>query len=53
MKFIEISGKSLSRVLSDDELHPDDLAKLGVTDESVLRINRQATSNSAAPTAGT
>ncbi len=41
MKFIEISGKSLMRVVSDDELHPDELAKLGVTDESVLRINRQ------------
>ncbi len=41
MKFIEMSGKSLSRVLRDDELHPNELAQLGVTDESVLRINRQ------------
>jgi hypothetical protein len=41
MKFIEMSGKSLMRVLSDDELHPDELPKLGVTEESVLRINRQ------------
>ena len=31
----------MQRIVSDDELHPDELARLGVTDESVLRINRQ------------
>ena len=41
MQFIEMSGKALRRVVSDDELHPRELAKLGVTDESVVRINRQ------------
>ena len=41
MKFVEMSGKVLRRVVSDDELHPRELAKLGVTDESVVRINRQ------------
>jgi hypothetical protein len=41
MKFIEMSGKSLMRVLSDDEPHPKELAKFGLTDESVVRINRQ------------
>jgi hypothetical protein len=41
MKFIEMSGKTLQRIISDDELHPDELAELGVTDESVVRINRQ------------
>ena len=41
MKFIEMSGKSLMRVLSEDELHPDELSNLGVNEESVLRINRQ------------
>ena len=41
MKFIELSGKTLQRIISDDELHPDELAELGVTDESVVRINRQ------------
>jgi hypothetical protein len=41
MKFIELSGKALQRVVSDDELHPDELARLGVNDESVLRINLQ------------
>ncbi len=37
MQFIELSGKALQRVVSDDELHPDELARLGVNDESVLR----------------
>lgn len=41
MKFIEMSGKSLMRVLSDDEIPPGELNKLGLTDESVLRINPQ------------
>lgn len=41
MQFIEMSGKVLQRLISDDELHPDELAALGVTDESVVRINRQ------------
>ena len=41
MKFIEMSGKSLMRVLSGDEPHPKELAQMGVTDESVVRINRQ------------
>ncbi|MGW8256497.1 MAG: hypothetical protein ACWGMZ_03330 [Thermoguttaceae bacterium] len=41
MNFIEISGKSLMRVISDDEPSPDELIKLGVTEESVVRVNRQ------------
>lgn len=41
MKFVELSGKTLQRIISDDELHPNELARLGVNEESVLRINRQ------------
>jgi len=41
MQFIEMSGKALQRVVSDDELHPNELVQLGVTDESVVRVNRQ------------
>ena len=41
MQFIELTGKALQRIVSDDELHPDELASLGVTDESIVRINRQ------------
>lgn len=41
MQFIVMTGKTLQRVVSDDELHHHELDKLGVTDESVVRINRQ------------
>jgi hypothetical protein len=41
MKFVELSGKTLQRIVSDDELHPDELARLGLNDESIVRINRQ------------
>jgi hypothetical protein len=41
MQFIEISGKTLKRIVSDDELQADDLGRVGVSDESVVRINRQ------------
>ena len=41
MKFVELSGKTLQRIVSDDELHPHELARLGVNDESIVRINRQ------------
>ncbi|MFZ1936598.1 MAG: hypothetical protein WCB27_14305 [Thermoguttaceae bacterium] len=41
MKFVELSGKTLQRIVSDDELHPNELARLGINDESIVRINRQ------------
>jgi len=41
MQFIEMTGKTLQCLVSDDELHPDELAELGINDESVVRINRQ------------
>jgi hypothetical protein len=41
MQFIEMSGKSLKRIISEDELQTTELGDIGVTDESVVRINRQ------------
>ena len=41
MQFIEMSGRMLARVVSDGELTPKDLAEVGVTDDTVVRINRQ------------
>ena len=41
MEFIEMSGRVLARVVSDDELSPEQLASVGVTDDSMVRINRQ------------
>jgi hypothetical protein len=41
MQFIELSGQALQRVVSDDELHPDELARLGLDERSIVRVNRQ------------
>lgn len=41
MQFIEMSGKTLQRVLREDELPSTSLAEIGVTEESVIRVNRQ------------
>lgn len=41
MKFIEMSGMTLLGVVTDQELTRDDLIKAGVTDHSIVRINRQ------------
>jgi hypothetical protein len=41
MQFIEMSGRTLKRVVSEDELQADELAHVGVSDESMIRINRQ------------
>ena len=41
MKFIEMSGATLLKVVTDNELSPDEMASVGVVDHSVVRINRQ------------
>jgi ribosome biogenesis SPOUT family RNA methylase Rps3 len=41
MQFIEMSGKTLRRLVSEDELQMHELDKVGVTDESMIRVNRQ------------
>jgi hypothetical protein len=41
MKFIEMTGKSLKRLIAEDELHAGDLASTGVEDDTIVRINRQ------------
>ena len=41
MKFIEMSGKTLRRVLREDEMPAEALEQIGLTDESVVRVNRQ------------
>lgn len=41
MEFIELTGKSLLRVVTPDELQPDDLHRSGVDDTTLVRINRQ------------
>jgi hypothetical protein len=41
MQFIEMTGKTLKRIIADDELRPEELAASGVTDETIIRVNRQ------------
>ena len=39
MKFIETTGKVLSRIVNDGENPPLDLHAAGVADDSIVRIN--------------
>jgi hypothetical protein len=41
MKFIEMSGRTLSDVMKPDEMNAEELAASGVGDETVVRINQQ------------
>jgi hypothetical protein len=41
MKFIEMSGKQLLKVITDGEVDPKELAAAGVKDQSIIRINQQ------------
>ena len=41
MKFIEMSGKTLLRVVREEGPSPEELATVGVTEESIVRVNRQ------------
>lgn len=39
--FIEMTGKTLSLIIQDDELGIKDLKDIGVTEESIIRVNQQ------------
>ncbi len=39
MKFVELTGESLAKIINDDEIHADDLVTAGVTPQSIIRIN--------------
>jgi hypothetical protein len=41
MRFIEMTGKSLAKVISDDEISVHDLQRAGVGDDTIVRINLQ------------
>ena len=41
MPFIEMTGKTLARVISPEELSVEQLQEVGVTDESIVRVNKQ------------
>ena len=41
MKFVELTGKTLMSIINEDEMDPDELQKIGVADDCVVRINEQ------------
>ena len=41
MKFIELTGKNLAVIISNDEIHNTDLDSAGVADDSIIRVNQQ------------
>lgn len=41
MQFIEMVGKTLLNVIEPGELHPEELKAAGVSDDSLVRVNRQ------------
>ena len=40
MQFIEMTGKVLAAMLSDDEMQASDLQAAGVTDDTIVRVNQ-------------
>jgi hypothetical protein len=41
MQFIEMTGRTLKSIVSDDELLAGELDHVGITDDCVVRVNRQ------------
>ncbi len=41
MRFVEMTGKTLASILREDELCAADLKKLGVGEDSIVRVNEQ------------
>jgi hypothetical protein len=41
MKFIELTGKQLTGLMTPEEMGPHDLTASGVTDDSIVRVNQQ------------
>ncbi|MBI3464053.1 MAG: hypothetical protein HY000_13500 [Planctomycetes bacterium] len=39
MRFIEMTGKTLFDLIHEDEVEPGELAKAGVRDQSLVRVN--------------
>lgn len=41
VQFIEMSGKTLMEIVKHEGPPPEELAEVGVTDDSIVRVNRQ------------
>lgn len=40
MKFIEMTGESLDKIINAGELHGEDLAAVGVNPDTIVRVNQ-------------
>ena len=40
MKFIEMTGGTLEKIINDGELHSEDLSGAGVSKDSIVRVNQ-------------
>ncbi|NLF71343.1 MAG: hypothetical protein GX575_20115 [Candidatus Anammoximicrobium sp.] len=41
MRFVEVTGKRLAQIVNEGELRDADMAAVGITDETIVRINQQ------------
>ena len=41
MRFIEMSARTLARVVNEGELRPADLEAAGITNDTIVRVNEQ------------
>jgi hypothetical protein len=39
MRFIELTGKQLARVVNDNEMRQQDLINAGINDDTIVRVN--------------
>jgi hypothetical protein len=41
LKFVEMTGYTLGKIITDKELYSQDMAAAGVRDDSIVRVNQQ------------
>jgi hypothetical protein len=41
LKFVEMTGHTLGKIITVKELHAEDLRAAGVKDDSIVRVNQQ------------
>jgi hypothetical protein len=41
LRFVEMTGKTLSQIITEKELHSSNLESAGVRDDSIVRVNEQ------------
>ena len=41
MRFVEVTGRTLAQIVNEGELRAADMAAVGITDDTIIRINEQ------------